>query len=259
MRRTDQLPTLSHLAPGCQSLIHRGPQGESNLPLLDARGKLFLCLTALFVTSLVVGDLIGGKLMGVPLFGEVRLLSVGFLPFPVTFLLTDLLNEFYGQRAARVVTLVGLGMALFTLLVVSLAVAAPWHPATAAPDWKGLTPEAYDAVFASGQRILVASMVAYLLAQLLDIARFRRLKQLTAGRLLWLRATGSTVVSQLLDTVVIQFLVWNEALDVEKLLGLIIASWLGKLLIAVSLTPLIYAGHAVVTRWLGIQPHPVES
>ncbi|MGV3624810.1 MAG: queuosine precursor transporter [Archangium sp.] len=227
--------------------------------LLDTRGKLFLTLAALFTTSLVVGDIIGGKLMAVPFFGTVQLLSVGFIPFPITFLLTDLLNEFYGKSAARTVTLVGLGMALFTLLMLTLAVAAPWHPVTQAADWKGLTPAPYDAVFASGTRILIASMVAYLFAQLLDIAIFHRLKRLTAGRMLWLRATGSTVVSQLIDTIVIQSLVWNEQLEVTKLTGLIIASWLGKLIIAVLLTPLIYAGHAVVERWLGITPMPHDA
>ncbi len=227
--------------------------------LLDTRGKLFLTLAALFVTSLVVGDLIGGKLMGVPLFGEVRYLSVGFIPFPITFLLTDLLNEFYGKRAARTVTLVGLGMGVFTLAVVLLAVAAPWHPDTLTADWKGLTPGPYDAVFSSGTRILVASLVAYLFAQLLDIALFHRIKKLTSGRLLWLRATGSTVVSQLLDTIVIQTLVWNEQLVFDKLVALIVASWVGKLAIAVLLTPVIYAGHALMERVLGIAPLSHEA
>lgn len=227
--------------------------------LLDTRGKLFLTLAALFVTSLVVGDLIGGKLMGVPLFGEVRYLSVGFIPFPITFLLTDLLNEFYGKQAARTVTMVGLGMGVFTLMVVLLAVAAPWHPDTLRAGWTGLTPAPYDAVFSSGTRILVASLVAYLFAQLLDIAIFHRIKKLTSGRLLWLRATGSTVVSQLLDTIVIQTLVWNEQLVFDKLVALIIASWVGKLIIAVLLTPIIYAGHALVERVLGIAPMPHDA
>lgn len=226
---------------------------------LDTRGRLFLTLAALFVTSLVVGDLIGGKLMAVPFFGTTQLLSVGFIPFPITFLLTDLLNEFYGKQAARTVTLVGLGMAVFTLVVITIAVAVPFHPVALAPEWKGVTPAAFDAVFASGTRILIASMVAYLFAQLLDIAIFHRLKRLTSGRMLWLRATGSTVVSQLLDTVVIQALVWSDNLDVPKLVGLIVASWLGKLLIAVLLTPLIYAGHALVERVLGIAPMSHEA
>jgi uncharacterized integral membrane protein (TIGR00697 family) len=96
-------------------------------------------------------------------------------------------------------------------------------------------------------------------AQLIDIAVFHRLKALTKGRLLWVRATGSTVISQLIDTVVIQSLVWSGTLDVPKLTNLIITSWLGKVIIAIALTPAIYAGHAVVQRVLGIQPLPAES
>ena len=114
-------------------------------------------------------------------------------------------------------------------------------------------------MFASGQRILLASMVAYVFAQLLDIAVFHQLKRATKGRFLWLRATGSTVISQLLDTILIQWLVWNESLDVAKLTSLIIGSWLGKLIIAIALTPLIYAGHALLIRVLKIEPAPVEQ
>lgn len=227
--------------------------------LLDTRGKLFLTLSALFCTALVVGDIIGGKLTGVPFFGEVRFLSVGFIPFPITFLLTDLLNEFYGKKAARTVTFVGLGMAVFTLIILTVAVAVPWHPETLEPEWGGLTPVPYDAVFSSGRRILVASMVAYVFAQLLDIAVFHKLKSITHGKLLWLRATGSTVVSQLLDTIVIQSLVWNENLDVPKLINLILTSWIGKILIALLLTPLIYAGHAFVERVLKIEPQKPDE
>lgn len=221
---------------------------------LDTRGKLFLTLSALFVTALVVGDIIGGKLTGVPLFGSVHFLSVGFIPFPITFLLTDLLNEFYGKEATRTVTWVGLGMAVFTLLVLTVAVGVPWHPETLKPEWTGLTPAPYDAVFSSGRRILIASMCAYVVAQLIDIAVFHRLKAMTGGRLLWLRATGSTVVSQLIDTMVIQTLVWSGNLDVPKLMNLVFTSWLGKILIAVLLTPAIYAGHAFVERVLRIEP-----
>lgn len=221
---------------------------------LDTRAKLFLSLTAVFVTSLVVGDLIGGKLMGVPLFGQLHYLSVGFIPFPITFLLTDLLNEFYGKRAARTVTWVGFGMAVFTLVVVTVAVAMPWHPDTLQPGWTGLTPTTFDAVFASGRRILIASMTAYVVAQLIDIAVFHRLKSLTKGKLLWVRATGSTVISQLIDTIVIQSMVWSGQLEVPRLTNLIITSWVGKVLIAVLLTPLIYAGHALVQRVLGLEP-----
>lgn len=226
---------------------------------LDARGTLFLALSTLFCTSLVVGDLIGSKLMGVPLFGSVHILSVGFIPFPITFLLTDLLNEFYGQKAARTVTWVGFGLAWFTLFVLLIAQAAPFASFTLAPDWTGTPPAAWTQVFGGSRRILLASIVAYVVAQFTDIAVFHLLKKKTHNRFLWLRATGSTVASQLIDTVTIQTLAWWGTMSNERLFGLIAASYFGKVLIAILLTPAIYVGHAIVTRGLGIKPASIED
>jgi uncharacterized integral membrane protein (TIGR00697 family) len=221
---------------------------------LDTRAKLFLTLAALFVSALLVGDLIGGKLFEANVLGLTVRYSVGIIPFPITFLLTDLLNEFYGKRAARVVTWVGFGMALFTFGVLAVAVALPWDPVTQAPGWTGVTQPAFDTVFAGGQRILAASMVAYLAAQFVDIAVFARVKAATGGRLLWLRATGSTLVSQLIDTALIQSLAWAGTLPAGTVGELIVTSYLTKVVVALALTPAIYAGHAVVQRWLGIPP-----
>ncbi|MCU0697841.1 MAG: queuosine precursor transporter [Myxococcaceae bacterium] len=219
-------------------------------PGLDTRSKLLLALAGLFVTSLVVGDLIGVKLFAV---GGTTL-SAGFLPFPITFLLTDLLNEFYGKQVARTVTWVGFSMAVFTLVVLTIAVALPASPITEAADWSGVRQPDFEKVFGGSRRILIASMVAYLFAQFTDIWVFNRLKTVTQGRLLWLRATGSTVFSQLIDTAVIQTLAWQDALDLKTLGGLILSSYLGKVVIALGLTPLVYLGHGVVTRLLGLAP-----
>jgi uncharacterized integral membrane protein (TIGR00697 family) len=220
------------------------------LTRLDARSKLLLTLSATFVSALLVGDIIGAKLFD----AGPTLLSVGLIPFPITFLLTDLLNEFYGKRTARTVTWIGFGMALFTFSVISLAVWIPFASITTAPDWKGVTKPAFDLVFGGSQRMLIASTVAYLFAQLTDIWVFNRLKTATAGRLLWLRATGSTLVSQFIDTVVIQTLAWEGTLEVSRLVSLIASSYATKVAVAVGLTPLVYLGHSLVERVLGIQP-----
>jgi uncharacterized PurR-regulated membrane protein YhhQ (DUF165 family) len=187
------------------------------LTRLDTRSKLLLSLAGLFVTSLVVGDLIGVKLFVV---GGTTF-SAGFIPFPITFLLTDLLNEFYGKKVARVVTWVGFSMAVFTLIILTIAVSLPPSPITEAADWTGVRQPDFEKVFGGSRRILVASMVAY--------------------------------------TVVIQTLAWQDALDVRVLVGLIVSSYLGKLVIAVGLTPLVYLGHGVVTRWLGIPPVALDA
>ena len=216
---------------------------------LDGRAKLYVFLGALFVTSLVVGDLIGGKLVEVNLFGWILAMPAGMIAFPVTFLLTDLVNEFYGRKAARFLTLVGFVMALYTIGLVNWGVALPRHV------WTGDAYQAsYRQIFASSQRILFASVTAYLVGQFLDIAVFHLLKVATRGRFLWLRATGSTVVSQLVDTIVVQALAFGSMLTLSNVFRLVFTAYVLKLIIAILLTPLIYAGHAMVERWLGLEP-----
>ncbi|HLU67176.1 MAG TPA: queuosine precursor transporter [Kofleriaceae bacterium] len=227
---------------------------------LDARLKLFVFLAGLFVTSLIVGDLIGGKLYQKEVAGLVLTISVGMIPFPVVFLLTDLINEFYGARAARYVTLVGFAMALFTIGVLQLAAVVPWAPFAREPGYEGMTPAAFENVFSNSQWMLFASTVAYLVAQLIDIAVFHAVKRRLGGRFLWLRATGSTVISQLIDTCVILFIAFGKTLPLSQIASLIGTSYVFKVTVAVALTPLIYAGHALVERGLGLEPaRPADS
>ncbi len=234
---------------------------------LDARARLFLSLSAVFIASLIVGDLIGGKLLelhwnGQPIHlfgGEAVIISVGMIPFPVTFLLTDLLNEFYGKQAARAVTWVGFAMTIFTFVLVNVAVALPIASFTDSPDWQGINQAAFGNVFGGGKRILAGSLVAYVIAQFADIAIFHLIKKRSGNRLLWLRATGSTVVSQAIDTVVITVVAWTGTLPTSKIIALIATSYCVKLLVAIGLTPAIYAGHAVVEKVLKIPPVVLDS
>ena len=226
---------------------------------IEPRIGLFVALTSVFVTSLVVGDVIGGKLVEVTLWGRAFTLSVGMIPFPVTFLLTDLLNEFYGKKAARFVTWTGFAMALFAYLLIYAAVALPFAGFTEAAEYTGVKKAAFDNVFAGSQRILLASMVAYLVAQFVDIGVFHALKRFTHNRFLWLRATGSTVVSQLVDTLVIQTVAWYGILSFEQILNVAGSSYLIKLGAAVGLTPVIYAGHRVLEKWLHMRPVELDD
>lgn len=221
---------------------------------LDTRQKLFFFLAANFVVALVVGDILGGKLTQITVGGQAFVISVGMIPFPVTFVLTDILNEFYGKRAARFVTMVGFTMALFAYATIFVAMSIPWAPFTRDAGWDGMNAASFDNVFNGSKRILIGSMVAYLVAQFLDIGTFNFLKRATKGRYLWLRATGSTVMSQLVDTLVITFIAWTGLLPMGTIIGMIITSYMVKLVIAVCLTPAIYASHATVERVLGISP-----
>lgn len=226
---------------------------------LDPRTRLLLALTVTFVTCLIVGDLVGGKLVVFTVGSVPVTLSVGMIPFPVTFLLTDLLNEFYGQKVARHVTWLGLGMALLTYAIILVAGALPIAEVTRSATWSGVTADAFSRVFLSSQRIIVGSLAAYVVAQLIDIAIFHALKRATGRRLLWLRATGSTVVSQLVDTTIISVVVWWGVLSPLAVVSVIVSSYLMKLAVAIALTPAVYAGHSFVERFAGLTPLPLEE
>ena len=226
---------------------------------LDTRQRLFFFLAANFVVALVVGDILGGKLTQITVGGHDFVISVGMIPFPVTFVLTDILNEFYGKRAARFVTMVGFAMALFAYATIFVAMVIPWAPFTRDAGWDGMTAPSFDNVFNGSKRILVGSMCAYLVAQFLDIGTFNFLKRATKGRYLWLRATGSTVMSQLVDTIVITFIAWTGLLPMGTIVGMIVTSYLVKLVIAIGLTPVIYAAHTTVERLLHIPPVVIDD
>jgi len=200
---------------------------------MDRKQLLLLWLAGLFVAALLVADLVGGKFFRI---GSVDL-SIGMLAFPLTFLLTDVLNEFYGPQVARRVTYLGLGAALFAFLLINLALALP-------ASSKGMPDEVFRTAFGWSRRLYLASLTAYLLGQLADITVFAALRRVTSDRLLWLRATGSTLVSQALDTVVVNFvLLWGTE-SAAAIVRIVLYAYALKIVIAVVLTPLIYALHA---------------
>jgi len=221
---------------------------------LDVRHKLFIVLALIFTTCLIVGDIIGGKLVEADALGLRWTTTVGMIPFPVTFLLTDVLNEFYGHRAARFVTLAAFGMALLSFILIYVAGAVPIAALTRDASWGGVTDAAFANVFLGSQRMIGASLFAFLVSQFIDISVFGFVKRFTNNRLLWLRASGSTVASQLVDTVAINFAAWSGLLSMGKIIEIVGSAYTLKVLIALGLTPLIYAVHLLVERGLGIRP-----
>ena len=226
--------------------------------------RLFVYLAAVFVTCLLLGDVIGGKTVPTPL-GPI---SVGIIPFPVTFLLTDVVNDFYGRSGARFITFLGFWMAVLAWGILQLSTALP------ADDSTYFTQVEFQKIFGGSAQLFVASMLAYMVGQLLDINVFQYWKALTESRHLWLRATGSTVVSQLIDTVTINvvFWTWTAAGNAESFLGRLAPAdrweWILrkvvreygiKVVVAVALTPVIYALHEAIVRRLGLEPTPPEK
>jgi uncharacterized integral membrane protein (TIGR00697 family) len=218
------------------------PTGTSSGPA-RRRQLLYLWLAGLFVAALVVADLIGGKLFKV----AGRDLSCGMLAFPITFVLTDVLNEFYGSRLTRRVTYLGLGAAALAFLVIFAALRLPASPESP------LSSADFDKVFGLSARLYIASLTAYILGQLMDIAVFASLRRLTGERYLWLRATGSTLVSQAIDTAVVSVVFYVGLKSWDFIVQMAITSYLMKFVIAVGMTPVIYAVHALVLRVIKVE------
>lgn len=203
--------------------------------------KIYLYLAVLFITSLVVSNLIFQKFFywrpfEISLFGnQLFELSVGILPYPITFLITDLISEIYGKKKANDVVISGIFASFFSMGIILIA---NWVPAM---DSSPIDDTLFNQVFALSPVAVFASMIAYLLAQLIDIRIYHFWKNLTKGKMLWLRNNFSTFSSQLVDTVlVIGLLSVFGILDWSLFWGLVLSGFFFKILVAIFDTPLLY-------------------
>ena len=203
--------------------------------------QIFLYLVALFITSLVVSNLIFQKffywypidtsVFGIPLFE----LSVGILPYPITFLITDLISEIFGQKKANQVVVAGIFASFFSIGILLLADFVPAIPSSPIGD------ETFSQVFSLSPLAVLASMIAYLCAQFVDIRIYHFWKKKTQGKKLWLRNNFSTFASQFLDTLtVILLLCIFQVLPWNMFVGLVISGFIFKVLIAAIDTPFLY-------------------
>jgi len=203
--------------------------------------KIYLYLAALFITSLVVSNLIFQKFFYWYPFdltiGSIKLfeLSVGILPYPITFLVTDLISEIYGQKKANQVVVAGIFASFFSITIILISNYVP------ALESSPINDETFSSVFSLSGLAVLASMLAYLFAQFIDIKIYHFWKKLTKGKMLWLRNNFSTFSSQIIDTVtVISLLCLFEVLSWDSFLGLVVSGIVFKILIAFLDTPLLY-------------------
>ena len=217
--------------------------------------NIYLLLAGLFITSLVVSNLIFQKFfywypLDIKLLGNSLFeLSVGILPYPITFLITDLISEIYGKKKANQVVITGIFASFFSMGILLIANEVP------AIENSPIDDKTFNQVFALSPIAALASMIAYLIAQFVDIRIYHFWKNLTQGKMLWLRNNFSTFSSQLIDTVlVVGLLSIFGVLEWKLFWGLVISGFLFKIIVAALDTPLLYLFVGIFRKTFDLKP-----
>lgn len=219
--------------------------------------KVFVVCTAIFLTALVVAEATASKFftaftLSAPIsilgqeFSEV-IMTAGIIAFPVTFIITDILNEYFGKPGIRFVTYIGLGMIMFEFGIIQIAMNVPTSSISPVGE------EAFNTVFGASGRIIIGSVIAFGVGQLADITLFHWIRGLTNGRHLWLRATGSTFGSQFIDTFIVLIVAFYGVLTIQEIVAITLFNYSYKFVIAVVITPLIYLAHWMIDGYLGTE------
>jgi uncharacterized PurR-regulated membrane protein YhhQ (DUF165 family) len=243
----------------------------SDSAIQERRERVFLVLAGIFICSMTMLNVIGSSRFIE--FGPLAL-TIGVLPYPLTFLCTDLVSELYGRKRANFLVTLGLGLNLFIFLIMTIAHWAPAVPDSSMPPWQkielagevimpgGVTlsgqAELYDFMYALSSGAIFASMLAYTAAQYCDVKLFHFWKSLTKGKHLWLRNNFSTLVSQAVDSIVVIGIVFGAAylageITTQQLLLFMLSSYLFKVAAAAADTLPFYYLTAKLKRYLQIQ------
>ncbi len=220
------------------------------------REWLFILLAGFFITNAVTAELISNKLIDIPLkfdlfghqFGPFVTI-VGILPWPIVFLVTDLINEFYGRIAIRRLSWITSALIAYCFIIVILTMAIP---ANTEISTQTATDAEYSKVFGQSRWVIVGSITAFLFSQILDATIFSWLKKKTGNKMIWLRSTGSTVISQLFDSYLVLYIgfILPGTLPLSAFWEIAPTNYVFKLMVAIALTPLIYLGHYLVRLYL---------
>lgn len=231
--------------------------------------RLFIFLAGFFIANALIAEFIGVKIFSLEktfgfepftlhIFGETLSfnLTCGVLLWPFVFILTDVINEYYGKRGVRFLSFLAVGLISYAFLMIFLGIkVAPADFWITTKQSEGIADmnNAYGAVFGQGLRIILGSIVAFLVGQVVDVYIFHRIKQMTGEKSIWLRATGSTVVSQLIDSYVVLFIAFygQEGWSTVLILAVGVVNYIYKFTMAVLLTPLIYILHGIIDKYLG--------
>lgn len=239
---------------------------------LDRKTRLLLILSGIFITSAITAELISSKLFiahinifGLELGSYVSI--VGIIPWPIVFLATDTVNEFYGPKIVRTLSIITACMIALCFFIVYIGMApkafVPDPPNPIPAGWRRTVAndQEFNQVFGQSQWIIVGSIIAFIIGQLVDSFVFWFFRKRTGGKMIWLRSTGSTVISQLIDTFVVLFIAFviPGTFTMKQFWTIGLTNYVFKLMIAVGLTPLIYLFHWIVEKYLGKDAHVQEE
>jgi uncharacterized integral membrane protein (TIGR00697 family) len=232
--------------------------------------KLFALISAFFVANALIAECIGGKIFSLEavlgitpfnltFFGESNLsfaLTCGVILWPIEFVVTDIVNEYYGPKAVKRISYTAVALISYAFLMFYLAIKL------APPDWwvssktdNGVPnmQDAFSAIFGQGMWIIFGSLMAFMVSQIIDVMVFHRIKKATGEKWVWLRATGSTMVSQFFDSFIVLFIAFKLGNDWswQKVLAICLMNYIYKFTMAIVLTPLIYIIEAQIEKYLG--------
>ncbi|GEP49675.1 membrane protein [Flavobacterium noncentrifugens] len=207
------------------------------------KDTLFVILAGIFITNAVTAELIGGKLIQVGPY----VMSIGILPWPIVFVTTDLINEYFGQKGVRKLSIITACLIAYCFFILYFAIKIP-----SAKGISSVTDEQFFAVFGQSMWIIIGSITAFMVSQIIDVSIFHFFKNKTGEKMIWLRSTGSTVISQFFDSfIVLGIAFWlTGKMSTEVFITSAFTGYFVKLIIAIGLTPLIYLGHALIEKYI---------
>lgn len=238
--------------------------------LKDRPTKLFIGFASFFVANALIAECIGGKIfsleklfgydpVNLTLFGQTGLsfsLTCGVLLWPLEFVMTDIVNEYYGPKAVKRISYTAVALISYAFLMFYASIHIPyadWWPASKVDEGIPDLQIAFNGIFGQGMWIIIGSLVAFLVSQLVDVIVFQRIKKITGEKKIWLRATGSTLVSQLIDSFIVLTIAfkiggnWSWA----QIIAVGCMNYMYKFVIAILLTPLIYFAEARIEKYVG--------
>ncbi|MBC7849841.1 MAG: queuosine precursor transporter [Chitinophagaceae bacterium] len=238
----------------------------------DRPTRLFLILAGFFVTNALIAEIIGVKIFSLEqtagfkpssfsLFGREGLsfdLTAGVLLWPVVFVMTDIINEYYGPKGVRFLsylTVVLIGFAFIVFLAAIKLVPPGWWVASGEVNGVKDMQQSYAAILGQSNWIIIASIIAFLVGQVVDVLVFHRIKRYTGEKKIWLRSTGSTLISQLIDSYIVLFIAFYIGADWswQQVFAIGMVNYIYKFIVAILLTPVIYLVHGWIERYLGHQ------